>query len=264
MRLFPAAAVTGLSVPLHGGWVADPARFVRRAAGINLYHLRMATQARRRARRALYAAADPDRRYQRIGYDYLDDERGMVLTPIPEGRGFSPAFVEDHGLWAPVGEARGAATPDPMEARLAYVARAAAQAEAGAALHAMRDLCAASRADDDLPHVAAALALRAGLLPEVEALTGALLVQDGADLHALELRALGQGCARGSARAPVTISPASPALRPKARSWRSCAPNWRGPRPTFAPPMPAGGAGSPGVRNATRGAGVPVPTWQWW
>ncbi|GEM_PF-691329 len=217
MRLFPVTAVQDdLSVELHGSWVADQARFQRRAAAINLYHLRMATPARRRARRALYAATDPERRFQRIGYDYLDDERGMVLTPVPEGRGFSPAFVEDHGLWAPVAVAKGAATPDPMEARLAFVARASAKAGAEAAFHAMRDLCAASPADDDLPHVAAALALRAGLLPEVEALAGAMLARDGADLHALELRArarlrAGQRMAAGEdIRALARATPESP------------------------------------------------------
>ncbi len=190
LRLMPMAALRAeLVVPLHAHWVGDTRGFAQRRARINLYHLRMATPERRAARRALYAAADPERRYQRIGYDYLDDERGMVLQPIPSGRGYSPIFTEDHGLWAPTPEAVGSAHPDPMEARLAYVALSAAKAGQAAALGAMRDLCAASPADTDLPHVSTSLALQAGLLPEAEAAASAILARDGADLHARALRA---------------------------------------------------------------------------
>ncbi len=58
IRLFPArAAPGGLETALHGGWVADPAAFQVRDAGIGFYHLRMAHPARRRLRRDLYAAA---------------------------------------------------------------------------------------------------------------------------------------------------------------------------------------------------------------
>jgi hypothetical protein len=213
MRLFPAdAAGAELSVPLHAGWVAEGDGFMRRAAGVNLYHLRMATPARRRARRALYAAADPERQFQRIGYDYLDDERGMVLMTIPKGRDFSPAFVEDHGLWAVDPGMVGTPVPDPLEARLAYVAQAASKAGQAAAFHAMQDLCAASPADDDLPHVAASLALTAGLLPEVEALTGAMLAHDGADLHARMLRARARLRAGQSAGAAEDIASLTRAL----------------------------------------------------
>ena len=205
-RLFPMAAVTAdLRAPLHASWIVDDTPFTRRNAGINLYHLRMATPARRAARRALYAAADPDRAFQRIGYDYLDDERGMILQPVAAARRFSPAFVEDHGLWGPDAGAAGNPCPDPQEARLAYAATAMAQAGQTAAYFALHDLCNASPDDDDLRHAAAALALRARLLPQAEAAASAILARDAGDLHARALRAtvcLGMG-QRDAARADI-------------------------------------------------------------
>lgn len=189
-RLFPARAADGvLTAPLHGEWFADAAGFGLRRAGINLYHLRMASPERRRLRRALYAAADPERRFQRIGYDYLDDERGMLLEAIPEGRGFSPVLVEDHGLWAPDPGAIGEVTPDPQPARLAFAARSARRRGSAAACHVLLDLWRASPDDDDLGHAAGALALTAGMFDAAEAIAGRLLARQEDDQHACELRA---------------------------------------------------------------------------
>ena len=67
----------------------------------NLYHLKMIAPERRKARAALYNLLDPEHRMQRIGYDYLTDETGAQFEPIPAGREFSPAHVEDGGLGMP-------------------------------------------------------------------------------------------------------------------------------------------------------------------
>jgi hypothetical protein len=67
----------------------------------NLYHLKMITPERRKARAELYNFLDPERRMQRIGYDYLADDAGAQLEPIPPGREFHPAHKEDGGLWMP-------------------------------------------------------------------------------------------------------------------------------------------------------------------
>lgn len=61
-------------------------RFVR--ADLRVYHLRMLTPELRSARRARYERLDPDRRWQALGYDYLTDERGLRLRPVPARRGF--------------------------------------------------------------------------------------------------------------------------------------------------------------------------------
>jgi hypothetical protein len=42
----------------------------------------------RAARRHRYELADPDRRWQRIGYEYLTDTRGLELRRIPARRGY--------------------------------------------------------------------------------------------------------------------------------------------------------------------------------
>ncbi|NKX45956.1 glycosyltransferase [Roseicyclus persicicus] len=190
MRLFPMRAVgADLTVPLHGNWIADTSGFTARRARVNIYHFRMALPARRRLRRELYAAADPDRLHQEIGYDYLDDERGLVLEPVPEQRRFSPPFEEDGGLWSPDPAAIGQVRPDTMEARLAFAARSAQSRGAAAAYHVLDDLCAASPGDADLAHAAATLALQAGLHDAVTAITTRLIDRDRDDLLAIELRA---------------------------------------------------------------------------
>ncbi len=43
----------------------------------------------REARRQRYERADPDRRWQRIGYEYLTDGRGLTLRRISPHRGFT-------------------------------------------------------------------------------------------------------------------------------------------------------------------------------
>lgn len=162
VALFPAAAGPASGLALHGPWVADPESFATRAARVNLYHLRMAAAARRTLRREHYARIDPDRIYQRVGYDYLDDMRGAVLEPVPEGRQFTPPFVEDGGLWA---EAPTDARPprsDALEHRLCFVAEAAAARGHAAASHVLTDLCKASPQDRDLQKCAAAMSRVAG------------------------------------------------------------------------------------------------------
>jgi glycosyltransferase involved in cell wall biosynthesis len=48
------------------------------------YHLKMVRPAERIRRRELYTILDPECRFQPIGYDYLTDNAGLVLTKIPE------------------------------------------------------------------------------------------------------------------------------------------------------------------------------------
>lgn len=67
----------------------------------NLYHLKMITPERRKARADLYNYLDPERRMQRIGYDYLADDAGAQLEQIPDGREFTPTHRDDGGLWMP-------------------------------------------------------------------------------------------------------------------------------------------------------------------
>ena len=162
-RLFPCAiAQTAAGAALHGHWFANTSGLVLQKSGYDLYHLRMATQARRQHRRDTYAAADPERRHQAIGYDYLADDRGMVLEPIPVGRGFLPPHSEDGALWAPTITAIGTPGPDPTRSRLLYVQTSLRHQGQRAAAFVLRDMVAADPEDADLLAVAAHLHLEAG------------------------------------------------------------------------------------------------------
>jgi hypothetical protein len=84
---------------LHLSWAsfipnADPS-----FTGINLYHLKMITVERRKARAALYNHLDPGRVMQSIGYDYLADDTGAELRAIETERAYYPPHCEDGGLW---------------------------------------------------------------------------------------------------------------------------------------------------------------------
>lgn len=169
--LFPiAAAKVDPTALLHAPRVGDGAGYTRREAHLTVYHLRMATPARRQLRRDLYAAADPDRQHQALGYDYLSDERGMVLEPIPPDRSFHPPFVEDHGLWSPDPGALGAIRPDPPATRFTRAALSARRRGQAAASWVIEDLARDDPQDRDLPLLAAQFALQAGDAPRALAL----------------------------------------------------------------------------------------------
>ncbi|MCC6930536.1 MAG: glycosyltransferase family 2 protein [Gemmatimonadaceae bacterium] len=57
-------------------------------ADLTIYHLAMLDADDRAARRARYEEADPDNRWQRIGYSYLTDPTGLTLRALPRWRGF--------------------------------------------------------------------------------------------------------------------------------------------------------------------------------
>jgi glycosyltransferase involved in cell wall biosynthesis len=76
--------------PLHGMKAPMQARRNGRfpSADLTIYHLGMLRAEDRVARRRRYEIGDPDRRWQRIGYEYLTDERGLVLHRIPRRRAY--------------------------------------------------------------------------------------------------------------------------------------------------------------------------------
>lgn len=77
--------------PLHG--VKAPLQARRRGrfplADLNVYHLGMLRPEDRIARRRRYELADPERRWQRIGYEYLTDTRGLELRGVTRGRSWT-------------------------------------------------------------------------------------------------------------------------------------------------------------------------------
>lgn len=77
---FDESQLHGVKAPLQ----ARPFRL----ADLLVYHLGMLTPTDREARRKRYEAADPDARWQTIGYEYLTEERGLRLAPVPPHRGW--------------------------------------------------------------------------------------------------------------------------------------------------------------------------------
>jgi glycosyltransferase involved in cell wall biosynthesis len=87
-RLVPGAQVD--ATPLHGLKVPVGSSGYHRCplADLELYHLRMITPEARAARRARYEAADPEARWQAIGYAYLTDDTDLELRAVDPARGY--------------------------------------------------------------------------------------------------------------------------------------------------------------------------------
>ena len=146
---------------LHGAWIRYDPRWIYVDSGLNLYHLRHISPRRADHRRETYAAVDPGRLHQAIGYDYLSDLRAACYDPIPANRRFLPDRQPDDGLWAVTDTAKiGRIDPDPLDCRLNRIISFRQRAGAAQAAHVTADLAAASPGDDDLRLVAAALHLR--------------------------------------------------------------------------------------------------------
>jgi len=80
---FDTALLHGVKAPLQA---RRRGRFPR--ADLTIYHLAMLCPEDREARRRRYELADPDRRWQRIGYEYLTNLTGLELQRIAPHRSF--------------------------------------------------------------------------------------------------------------------------------------------------------------------------------
>jgi hypothetical protein len=58
-------------------------------ADLTVYHLGMLRPEDRASRRTRYELGDPDRRWQRIGYEYLTDPHGLTLRRVAARRAFT-------------------------------------------------------------------------------------------------------------------------------------------------------------------------------
>ncbi len=178
VRLYPVAAThRPITAPLHGPWINPGPGFKPKATGLNFYHLRHVSPARTQLRRDLYAAADPERARQSVGYDYLADMRGCALNPIPPGRAYSPAHVDDGGLWGPALTMRPSdLLPDPRPARFSCLTRSLRAGGAASCHHVAGDL--AQSGDTDLSTLSAGYALIAGQPQAAQDILAPLLSTD--------------------------------------------------------------------------------------
>jgi len=80
-------------------WYPSDVAYRILTANLNIYNFRSATAARRERWRRLCIHLDPLIERRPLAYEHLTDEEGMRLTRIPSDRPYSPAFLEDGGLW---------------------------------------------------------------------------------------------------------------------------------------------------------------------
>jgi hypothetical protein len=186
-RLFPC--ILGMEPDqqkLHGSWTRNALRLAVKHSGLNFYHLRMISPNRRSLRAKQYAVLDPDRINQNLGYDYLDDENGMVLQDIPEGRGYSPPHVDDNAHWQPVDSEglSGPVAPDPMSAKLHRLKTTWARGGYANAMHLAREIWQDNPDDQEFGLWAADSAMRAGLWQAALEMAQPVAQADGESLMA--------------------------------------------------------------------------------
>ncbi len=225
MRLFPCLPGSSAApAALHGRWIADDGAATHRNTGINLYHLNMISPERRQRRRDLYAAADPARLHQAIGYDYLVDERGAQFEEVSPARGYRPGHRDDGGLWSAPDALVGTPAADPAESRLWLMAALRGASDPGGAWRVARDLAQAKPGDADLHLLAAAAALDA-VEPEAALASAEAALAAGPNAgapHLMRSRALAalgrRDEARAAARAGMRLVPKSLLARQQAMS----------------------------------------------
>lgn len=63
---------------------------------VNLYHLKHIEPENRTTRVKVFEKLDPKHKFQRIGYEYLDNVDNLEMTAIPEGREFKPPYTQPY------------------------------------------------------------------------------------------------------------------------------------------------------------------------
>lgn len=76
------------NIRLHSAWHPLNEDYLHIPIDVNIYHLKMIDPINREKRRQIYNLVDRNKVYQPIGYDYLVDLKGMILTKIPKGRDY--------------------------------------------------------------------------------------------------------------------------------------------------------------------------------
>jgi hypothetical protein len=72
--------------------------YERVLTNVNLYHFKMIDPKNRLDRMRLYKQLDPVNQFQSIGYDYLNDESGLVLEEIAKGREYFPSYRAEYQI----------------------------------------------------------------------------------------------------------------------------------------------------------------------
>ncbi len=79
---------------LHHRWYPDDLVGHEFLLDYDMYHFKMVLPENRQKRKDLYKRLDPKNKYQTIGYDYLVDEKGLLLSRISEGHEYDSETVD--------------------------------------------------------------------------------------------------------------------------------------------------------------------------
>jgi len=84
-------------VAFHGPWTSVFHHFKKKSyqSRLRIYHLGTMTEADRIKRIEKYKRYDPNHQYQKIGYDYLNDKRGLRTRKIEQQRHFRSELSKD-------------------------------------------------------------------------------------------------------------------------------------------------------------------------
>lgn len=85
---------------LHNSIIPKHPRLKPKLLSSPCYHLKHIEPENRWVRRKVFETLDPQNKFQRIGYEYLDDEANMELRDIPQGLGFAPPYTRKY-IFAP-------------------------------------------------------------------------------------------------------------------------------------------------------------------
>lgn len=87
-----------MSLKVHQQWAPINQDYSKISTDINLYHLKMIKHNNRIKRRDIYKKLDPNNQIQKIGYDYLVDEKNMILKTIDKNREYLPQYKEEYNI----------------------------------------------------------------------------------------------------------------------------------------------------------------------
>ena len=86
------------NMPVHSNWNPINDDYQQVMTKINLYHLKNIDPKNRTARAKLYSELDPERKFQKIGYDYLADEDGLILKKVGLMHKYSPQYSDSYHI----------------------------------------------------------------------------------------------------------------------------------------------------------------------
>lgn len=207
-RLFPCyPGMEPETNDLYGKWTRNAQDLPVVSSGVDFYRLRIGTKERRALRRRLCDHLDADQSVENIGYEYLDDKRGIRLRTVPVSRNFSPPYTEDSGVWTlDVEKLNEDVLHDDSELQtLKRIVRSRKMQGFENSMHVARDLADENPGDVELELLAADTALRANSPETAIEICKRLVEHQPQSIFAFRLLATGYLAVNDTLKAKSTI-----------------------------------------------------------